>query len=305
MSEVFKTTLEIFLEALKLSSNARGYVRGSITELLLKKYLEDLGYSVKRIKEKWGGKKHPNHYGDFYFQDKNGSWFVLESKGLKSNSEKWHKLYNYDRLKNILISECEKVKWINKNDELESQIDGWIKKHLPKLYNEYKDTLYDYEEIQQYKIPKKETYKSKCIIKLKKYSRDEIDSMIDERLKYITKKIKVLETHFVSGTGGLSGRTQATPRKDEFNIVAVDICLRYPEHKFLFANPRNLDSSGDDVNHLQQNYIIGFIFNEHEFHLSDEWHDDFNDILKTLTKTESICETDMQIDDRKVTYSDE
>jgi hypothetical protein len=37
VQRVFKTSLEIFLEALKLSPNAQGYVSGSITELLLKK----------------------------------------------------------------------------------------------------------------------------------------------------------------------------------------------------------------------------------------------------------------------------
>lgn len=37
VSDVFKTTLEIFFEALRLSPNAQGYVSGSITELLLKK----------------------------------------------------------------------------------------------------------------------------------------------------------------------------------------------------------------------------------------------------------------------------
>ena len=109
VSQVFKTTLEIFLEALKLSPNAQGYVSGSITELLIKKQLETMNYSVKRIKEKWEGKKHPNHYGDFYLQDENKRWFVLESKGLKSNSEKWQKLYNYDRLKAFLFSEYKKL----------------------------------------------------------------------------------------------------------------------------------------------------------------------------------------------------
>jgi hypothetical protein len=54
VKEVFKTNLEIFLEALQLSPNAQGYVSGSITELLLKKKLEDdYGFEVKRIREKW------------------------------------------------------------------------------------------------------------------------------------------------------------------------------------------------------------------------------------------------------------
>jgi len=39
--EVFKTNLEVFYEALKLSPNAQGYVSGSITELLLKKKKND------------------------------------------------------------------------------------------------------------------------------------------------------------------------------------------------------------------------------------------------------------------------
>ncbi len=255
VSKVFKTTLDVFLEALKLSPGAQGYVSGSVTELLIKKRLESLNYPVKRIKEKWEGKKHPSHYGDFYFQNKDGYWFVLESEGLKSNSEKWHKLYNYDRLKAFLFFEHKKIKWIKQNKEIEPQIDKWIQDNLPKFLNEYKDTLYDYEEIIKYKPPEKETQKSKCISNLKKYSRKEINQMINGRLAYIAKKIQVLETHFVSGSGGLSERTQATPRKDEFNIIAVDIFLKFPEHKFLFANPKNLDSSSADPNHLQQNYI--------------------------------------------------
>ncbi|MBI4646539.1 MAG: hypothetical protein HY738_08090 [Bacteroidia bacterium] len=78
ISEVFKTTVEIFLEALKLSPNAQGYVSGSITELLLKKKIEDEGYEVKRIREKWEGRKHPNHHGDFYFRKiSKAHWFVF------------------------------------------------------------------------------------------------------------------------------------------------------------------------------------------------------------------------------------
>ena len=90
VTKVFKTTLEVFLEALKLSPNAQGYVSGSITELLLKRYLESMGFEVERIREKWEGRKHPNHHGDFYIKNHDDNWFVLESKGVKSNSEKWH-----------------------------------------------------------------------------------------------------------------------------------------------------------------------------------------------------------------------
>ena len=307
VSDVFKTTLEIFFEALKLSPNAQGYVSGSITELLLKKHLEEIGYEVKRIREKWEGKKHPNHHGDFYFR-RIGSdcWFVLESKGIKSNSEKWHKLYNYDNLKSFLFTHKDKIGWISGDEEVEKQIDNWIADKLPKFLNEYKDILYDYEEIVKYKVPNKETKKSKAIDKLKGFTREEIAQKIDERLNYLMNRIKVLETHFVSGTGGQSGRTQATPRKDEFNLISIDIFLRYKEHKFLYANPQNLESSGSDVNHLQQNYIMGFVFideNGNEtLSITDEWLDDFEDAYKTLDCQDAVNEEDMQIDNRNVIY---
>lgn len=82
VKDVFKTSLEVFFEALRLSPNAQGYVSGSITELLLKQHLEHRGFEVKRIREKWEGTKHPNHHGDFYFRKPIGKWFVLESKGV-------------------------------------------------------------------------------------------------------------------------------------------------------------------------------------------------------------------------------
>ncbi len=304
VSDVFKTTLDIFLEALRMSPNAQGYVSGSITELLLKKKLEEDGYEVKRIREKWEGKKHPNHHGDFYFKGKN-HWFVLESKGVKSNSEKWHKLYNYNNLKNFLYSHSDKISWIDPKKDIEPQIVNWLQKELPKLNDESAD-LYDYEEIQKYTAPKRETTKSLAIAALKKFSREEIQNKIQERLEYVMSKVRVLETHFVSGTSGASDRAQATPRKDEFNLISIDIFLRYSEHKFLFASPQQLESSGDDENHLQQNYIMGFVFPQADgklkLDLSDEWTDDFAEAFGTLKVADAVKEKDMQVDNRNIVF---
>jgi len=304
--DVFKTNLEIFYEALKLSPNAQGYVSGSITELLLKKKLEqEYGFEVKRIREKWEGKKHPQHHGDFYFRKSSENhWFVMESKGVKSNSEKWHKLYNYDNLKRFMITHSDKISFINQDTEIELQITDWLNVNLPKYQSEYKTNLYDYEEVQKYykNQPKRETEKSKSISALKDFTREQIGGLIEERLNYVMSKVKVLETHFVSGTSGSSDRTQATPRKDEFNIISIDIFLRYTEHKFLFANPKHLESSGDDPNHLQQNYIMGFVFtdqnNNQIFNLSEEWYDNLNDVYETLTSEDAVNQNEMQIDNR-------
>lgn len=305
--KVFKTNLEIFLEAMKMSPNAQGYVSGSISELLLKNELQETySFEVKRIREKWEGKKHPNHHGDFYIK-KNGAskWFVMESKGVKSNSEKWHKLYNFQNLHNFLYTHCDKINWINKKAKNHEEIiSNWIQKNLPKFTTDYSIPLYDYEEIHKYlkKAPSRETDKSNTIKSLRAFSREQINGMIDERLNYVMSKVRVLETHFVSGTSGSSDRTQATPRKDEFNAISIDIFLRFSGHKFLYANPLHLDSSGDDANHLQQNYIMGFVFigedGKENLSLSDEWFDDFNEVFRTIDEDNAIKEKDMQIDHR-------
>ena len=121
-------------------------------------------------------------------------------------------------------------------------------------------------------------------------------------------RIAVLETHFVSGTSGVSERTQATPRADEFNLIAIDIALRYSEHRFVFANPQNLEPSGDDPDHLQQNYIMGFVLTDPDgkssVTISDDWDDDFSAIFGMLDPADCVAESDMQIDNRYFRTSD-
>lgn len=167
-------------------------------------------------------------------------------------------------------------------------------------------TLYSYEEIQGYlkNPPKRVTEKLNAMKLLSNKTREEIDKMIDERLAFVMSKVMVLDTHFVSGTSGASDRTQATPRKDEFNLISIDIVLRYNDHKFLFANPKHLESSGKDSNHLQQNYIMGFVFPQADgsmkLDLTDEWYEDFNEVYETLDPEDRVNEEDMQIDNRNI-----
>jgi hypothetical protein len=303
VQRVFRTTLDVFFEALKLSPNAQGYVSGSITELLLKRKMEqEYGLEVLRIREKWEGKKHRNHHGDFYFRKRNSRcWYVMESKGVKSNSEKWHRLYNRGNLKNFMITHADNIPWINSRENVETQVTQWIENNLPRFQGEYASNLYEYDEVQKYK-PKRDTEKARAIAILRQYSREQINQMIDDRLAYIMSRVRVLETHFVSGTSESSERTQATPRKDEFNIVAVDIVLRYHEHKFVFANPQNLESSSEDSDHLQQNYIMGFVFPAEtgtgNLSIAEDWYHDLREILETLTSDDCVAEKDMQVDRR-------
>ena len=306
INKLFNVKIETFFAAIKLSPNAQGYIGGAITELLLKEKLEKNNYEVLRIKEKWEGKKHPNHHGDFYIRKKESKvWFVLESKGVKSNSEKWHRLYNFEQLKGFLLKHKDKIDWL-KDDKIaaEQQIEAWIIKNLPKFSKEYSGNLYTHDEVKKYlaKSNQKKTQKFDSMEFLRDFSTEKIDELIKERLNYLMSAIRVLETHFVSGTSEAGDRTQATPRKDEFNIMAIDLYLRTGNHEFIFANPKELESSSSDSNHLQQNYIIGFVFpkevGSNNRFIDERWHNNFEDVFKTLRKEDSIIEKDMQIDHR-------
>ena len=91
--------------------------------------------------------------------------------------------------------------------------------------------------------------------------------------------------------------------------MSIDIFLRYHEHKFLFANPKHLESSGDDANHLQQNYVVGFVFPDEagneNLSLTEEWYENLNDVYETLNAEDAIRESEMQIDRRNVIIVDE
>ena len=311
VKKIFKTTLDVFLQALKMSPNAQGYIGGSVTELLLmNKIKNEYALEVHRVREKWEGGKHPNHHGDFYFKSRD-KWYVAEAKGVKSNSEKWHKLYNIKQLNKFLQTYSHLIPWIDQDASLthqQEQIVEWLQEELPRFFSEYKDEIYSFAEIKNYNPGSRQTPKSMRIQELRDLSQEQLNGIIDERLAYLMKKVKILETHFVSGTSGVSNRSQATPRWDEFNVICIDIYLRFSEHKFLFANPRNLTPSPSDENHIQQNYIIGFVFNSNSKEvpilvLEEEWHENFNDVLLTLDHQYAINEQDMQIDNRFLTAS--
>jgi len=203
-----------------------------------------------------------------------------------------------------LIAHDNKISWIDPTKDSEPQIKDWINKNLPRFQQEYAQNLYRYDEVQSYlkSLPKRETRKSESMKALSRFTREQIDEMINGRLQYVMSRVKVLETHFVAGTSASSERTQATHRKDEFNVVAVDIALRYHEHKFYFANPEHLESSRDDPNHLQQNYVMGFIFTDEQgvttLSIAEEWSENLNDIYENLKPDDSVKEEDMQVDNR-------
>ncbi len=283
----------VFLEALKLSPNAIGYILGAISEFLLRKYITSKGYEILRIKEKWEGDKHPNHHGDFYIR-KNGTknWFVLESKGVKSNSEKWHRLFNKDRLISFLEKYIDKTPFSSL-----AEIEDYVQKNILLFGTDYCVNFYTYNDIKKYKC-KKKTEKFEAIALLKGLSSGDLDKACAKRLAYIMDFVKVIETHLVSGGSEKSERTQATPRVDEFNILALNLFLRTGKHEFIFVNPKLLPPSESDKHHLQQNYIIDILIKgiKDNPKIQVPWTTDFDGVFATLK--DPIKESDMQVDER-------
>lgn len=243
----FGVSPEVFLRAILYSANARGYLLGALSELLLSQYLMEHGFEVLRIKEKWVGEKH--HHGDFYVRrEGDEDWYILESKGLKSNSEGWRKIATVD--------------------SSEEGLDLFFRR--------------------------------KRTGEMKRWW-DEIDE--ERRQRILTcdgfARAKVLETHFVSGTAGRANRAIATPRKDEFHVVALDLFLRTDQHEWAFAATDDLPGSPSHPEHLQQNYIVDIVVPgvDDEPAIAHPWYRDFDAVYDRLR--DPIDPAQMQVDERQ------
>ena len=132
---MFNVDLEVFMEALRINPSAQGYVLGAISEYLLKTLLESQGYELLRIMEKWKGKKPLRHHGDFYIRKKGSThWYVLESKGLKSNSEEWHNLNRKRSLVRSLKTWNKTSKVFSSQKEIEAWCDANFESDLNKIH---------------------------------------------------------------------------------------------------------------------------------------------------------------------------
>lgn len=65
----------------------------------------------------------------------------------------------------------------------------------------------------------------------------------------------------------------------------------------------------DDPNHLQQNYIMGFVFTDEKgvptLNITEEWSENLDDIYETLNPDDSVKEEDMQVDNRYMAEDEE
>lgn len=279
-----------YLEVLKMSPGAEGYLLGSIGELLFKEYAETNGYEALRIKEKPEGgnnAKSDDARGDFYIRKKGSTkdeWLVVECKGVKSNAEKRNGLtktsscltalakHTFDRGKHVesiykngkKAYDKAKVTWEKKNNKKFPEFNWNVTNPgagVPELGNLWENK----EEIKQW---------------LDNFD----DKDFDENAFWdLTAPVRLLQTHMPSTRIDTETNIKSTgPLVSEFNILCVDLFLKTGKHEFVFVNSTQLNHQGKSPNHLQQNYTIDVLtakdgFKRHK--LLKPWFDELDECI--------------------------
>tara|TARA_Y100001958_G_scaffold96541_1_gene66402 strand:- start:2178 stop:3110 length:933 start_codon:yes stop_codon:yes gene_type:complete len=304
INKKFGVEEDVFLKALKMSPSAEGYILGAISEVILENYLNDNGFITKRIKEKPKGSfdsKNPLARGDFYFTHPNfpkDSWLVIESKGLKSNSEfrggdGREKAIRY--FKNLINKDLKKIYENGQKSYLKTK-EEWLKKNpgnsFPKFTWSKTSPGSDVSNIEGI---------WSSVDEMKNWF-ESIDDYYFSEDAYRNNEgaFSILQTHKPSTrTGPITGISQAAPLVDDFNILAVDTFFRTGVHSFVFANSKDLSHSPTSPEHLYQNYTIDTLIKDlkNDPIISFPWFKDIKALLsKRKMKYRTLDET--QIDDR-------
>ena len=289
---MFGCDVAMLLRAMESSPSSRGYVLGAISEVLLKAHLERCGYEVLRIIEKPSGgnqAKSDEARGDFYVRKEASSEdkrLVVESKGLKSNSEfRGAKFDSRDKVFRFLRSlafrprdwkkQCyetglrkyQKTKeaWERKNRKKKFPPFGWPK-DAPGPVSCDLSGLWDNEDA------------------LRRY----VDSLpgkafTEQAYRNRQGALAVLETHKPSRREApLTGIKQAAPLVSEFSILAVDLYLRTGQHEFAFMNPQAISHSPTSPEHLYQNYTIDVLIPDlkNRPRFIPPWYNDFDQCVR-------------------------
>jgi len=306
----FGVDVDTYLEALKMSPSAQGYILGSISEILLKRYLEKREYEVVRIKEKPSGGYNAKNYearGDFYIRKKNkwgnDEWLVVESKGLKSNSEfRGSKLDSPKKVYNFLKSKIFDHNRSNERIYKKSYSTylkikrKWERANPGNVFPEFKCNK---------EFPGPETFYLKGLWNSEKDLIEWINSFseyyfTEEAYRKIDGIITILETHQPSKRKGIvTGIEQAAPLVYDFNIMCVDLFLRTRKHEFVFMNSEEISHSPTSPEHLYQNYTIDILVKDLKPIpvIQRPWYRNIEDCIK-ITKPSFRSMDESQVDNR-------
>lgn len=297
---------DIFLNAMIMSPGSTGAIAGAISEILLKKHLEEKDFEVVRIKEKPAGSynsKEEDARGDFYIR-KNGTndWYVVESKGLKTNAEfrggrltSKKQVYNY--LESIAFPK-ENYKQRIYNSGYNAYLrrkEKFLKKNPDKTFPSFK---WDPDNPGPNNSSLDNIWTDKKELKAFVYSQDDA-LFTEESYRNRTSLIKELQTHKPSRRTSPSGITQAAPLVGEFSILAVDLFFRTDKHEFVFMNPEKISHSPGSPEHLYQNYTIDTLVKDlsEEPIITHPWYRDI-DLLISETSPNKRIFRESQVDNR-------
>ena len=303
----FSTDPKTFIDVLDMSPSSKGYIHGAVSELELKKQLENNGYIVERIKEKPAGgfdEKKVGYKGDFLIhKERDEIYYVIECKGLKTNAEFRSAETGKEHLKSLprkkAISFLNKYINIDKDKIYQKGYKAyskrkklWEKENPGKTYPPFTWTKEnpgpDAVDLSPYFSNEEE------IINFVNGCKEESFSELAFRKR--SGIYKVLQTHKPSGRlDETTGYKIAAPLKSDFSILAVDLYQRLGKHKFVFMNPDTISSSPEYPNHLYQNYIIDIIIpgKKDELVINYPWFESIQDCMNTNPKVVERDETQL------------
>ena len=267
--ERFGVDVQSLIEALELNPSSEGYIHGAVSEWKLLQYLRQCGYKVYRIKEKPAGgnnEKKEGYKGDFLIED-NGSFYVIECKGIKTNAEfrigetdkeytksitrdqAFRFLCNFINIDKSKIYQTGLKTYQKKKKEWETKHPGesfppfrWTKDNPGPDSPDLTFFFQNSEAIQAY-----------------------VNSLGNDKFTESAFRSRqgayiVIQTHKPSGrTDPQTHIHMAAPLVSDFSILAVDMFQRTGKHDFVFVNPNTISHSPGSPNHLYQNYIIDII----------------------------------------------
>ncbi len=307
----FSTDPSTLIQVLEMSPSSQGYIHGAVSELELMNYLEDCGYKVYRIKEKPSGgfdEKKVGYKGDFLIQDKNGLYYVVECKGIKTNAEfrsgdtddEFAKSITREQAINFLKKyiNIDKQKIWQKGYKAYCKMkDEWEIKNPGKTYPPFR---WKVETAGPDSADLTSVFPTLRDIQEYVYSLDE-NKFTEQAFRHKEGVYVVMQTHKPSGrTDPETGEHIAAPLVSDFSILAVDLYQRLGKHKFVFVNPDTISHSPDHPGHLYQNYIIDIIVPGRKDNLTIRypWFEDIKECIKK-TSPRTVEYDESQLDHRE------
>lgn len=293
-----------FFDILSISQGAEGYILGSLGEQLFKKYAEEHGYEVFRIKEKPEGgnnAKADEARGDFYIRKKGmkeGLGYVVECKSAKSNAED-RSIVSKDktdvkaRKKKCVDFLCKFS--INRKKNIESNLKkgenaynkkkaAWEEKNPGKSFPDFR---WDRTNPGAFFPDLTGLWASKAEIEA--WVNSFPDSAFTSEAFYNREApIRLIQTHMPSTRTDKLGIKKTGPLVSEFNILCMDLFLRTGKHELVFVNSNDLNPQAESPNHLQQNYNIDVLVEKDGFarHSPQKpWYDDLDQCIAETKPT--------------------